>query len=432
MKPTTKLTYLLLLIYSIAFAQQERGIIGEENWLDNWTEFNLKTVNYGTASYILSGDISEDITLTKRNIYLLKGNVFVTNNATLTIEPGTIILGDADSKATLTITKGAKIMAEGKLTDPIVFSSNKNFKKAGDWGGVILLGDAPTNRTGSSSATSYYPNIAPSDYAKAVFGGENKESNSGVLQFVRIEYAGKKVKNASSSNAIIFGGIGNKTVINNIMVSYSGANAINVMGGHVTMEQMVSYRARGNDYNFNSGVKCNIMNSLAIRSPYVSSTNGSRCLDVSSFNKNEGIGFSENETKVFAKNMTLLTDTKDLEFDLQSGLIREAIYVGAHTQFKIEKSVISGFSKAAILDETIELNTGNLEKIQFVNSYFNKCKGNVFIENNMNNEDLENWYGNPVYLNLYSKGMHSETFIDVDGKRPDFRLRIDKIIAMRN
>jgi hypothetical protein len=63
--------------------------------------------------------------------------------------------------------------------------------------------------------------------------------------------------------------------------------------------------------------------------------------------------------------------------------------------------------------------------------YFNNCSGNIFVENNSNNEDLENWYGNSSFFNVYSKGSNLETFIDSNNsKRPDFRLRINKIIAI--
>ena len=65
--------------------------------------------------------------------------------------------------------------------------------------------------------------------------------------------------------------------------------------------------------------------------------------------------------------------------------------------------------------------------------YFNNCKGNIFLENDLNNEDLENWYGNSAFFNVYSKSNNAETFIDFSNeKRPDFRLRINKIIASKD
>ena len=131
-------------------AQQIKGIIGESNWMNNWTNFNPKTTEYKEVTNILAGVINHDMTLLKKNTYLLAGVVYVTNNATLTIESGTIIRGDFETCGTLVITKGSKIIANGLETDPIVFTSNKDIsdRKSGDWGGIIILGDAPINKIG--------------------------------------------------------------------------------------------------------------------------------------------------------------------------------------------------------------------------------------------------------------------------------------------
>lgn len=80
----------------------------------------------------MSGNITQDTKLTKRDTYLLLGNVFVTDSTTLTIEPGTVIIGDFKTNGSLIISKGSKIMAEGQETDPIIFTSNRSVKKEGD------------------------------------------------------------------------------------------------------------------------------------------------------------------------------------------------------------------------------------------------------------------------------------------------------------
>ena len=121
------------------FSQQEKGIYGNENWLSIWTEFNSSAIKYPEPTQILSGKITEDTKLFKKETYLLLGNVFVSDSATLSIEPGTLILGDHESKASLIISNGSKIIAEGTQTDPIVFSSNRDVRKKGDWGGIFVL-----------------------------------------------------------------------------------------------------------------------------------------------------------------------------------------------------------------------------------------------------------------------------------------------------
>lgn len=430
MKNFTRIVWLLIAISGSVNAQQEIGIIGSNNWLNTWTEFMPNKTTYGEATHILSGNITEDTVLYKKHTYLLLGNVFVTNNAVLSIEPGTVIMGDSESNATLTITVGAAIIAEGTLYDPIVFTSNKMTKKAGDWGGIIILGDGHTNKFGQNSVTSFYSDLEPSNYAYTNFGGESIQNNSGFMSYVRIEFAGGKMKNSQVSNALLLAGVGAQTSINNVMVSYSAGNSINVIGGEVNMMQMVSYKSKGNDYNFSYGAASNISNSLVVRSPYVSS-NESRCINVISYENANEVDFVKNGTKVVAKNMTLLTDTENLDEDIKRGLIKESIYIGENTNFTLGRSVISGFSKAVILDQNIQINDANLARVELKNVYFNNCSGNIFTNYNENNEDLENWYGNPAFLNLYSKTDHGELFINLNTtKKPDFRLSIDKIIAM--
>jgi len=428
MKKLTQTTLIILFVLGNCFAQQEKGIIGYNNWLSSWTEFKPSQVEYGQPTEILSGNISKNTRLLKRNTYLLLGDVYVTNNAILTIEPGTTIIGDFETKGSLTISSGSKIIAKGTQTDPIVFTSSRSNKKQGDWGGLFVLGNAPLNIFGGLSSLNY--GLRPSSTESIAYGGENVESNSGVLKYVRIEFAGKRTRDYGYFNGLTLAGVGNKTIIENVMVTYCAGNSFNILGGSVILEKLVSYRSSKNDYEFNHGTQSQLINSLAIRSPYVSSPDGSRCLSIKSYDVLEDADATRKSTFVNAENLTLVNVSDDLRSDIKVGLVQEAIYIGADVSFTINKSVISGFYPAVILDNKIKLNTENLQKIQFTSTYFNNCKGNIFRKGYANNDDLESWYGSRAYNNVYSKGPDSETFIDSeDGKYPDFRLRINKIIA---
>jgi len=276
MKYFNHIIWFVLLVVVNTSAQQEKGIVGTNNWLNNWTEFSPNQVDYGEATQILAGNITKDTKLFKRNIYKLIGSVFVTENATLTIEPGTVIIGDYDSKASLTISKGAKIIADGSETDPIIFTSSRGVKRAGDWGGLMILGDAPSNKFGNGSVASYHPAIDPSSYSNTNYGGTDYKSNSGILKYVRIEYAGKRITRGLYFSGLLLAGVGNETNLENIMVSFSAGNSIEIWGGEINLTKAVSYKTSGNDFKFNYGAQCNFDNSLAIRSPYVSSSMGSR------------------------------------------------------------------------------------------------------------------------------------------------------------
>jgi hypothetical protein len=425
-----KIKLLLILVFlataSNVSAQQEKGIIGTSNWLNNWTEFKPAKADYGEPTQILAGNITVNTTLTKRETYIIQGNVYVANNAVLTIEPGTVIIGDSDSRGTLIITKGAQIIAEGLETDPIVFTSNKSLKKAGDWGGIIILGDAPINKFGLYTSFNY-DDLDPS---MTTYGGDKPASSSGVLKFVRVEYAGKKARGADNFNAILLGGIGNKTILENIMVSYAAGDAFEVFGGEPVMTKIVSYKTNGIDFKFSLGTQAKIDNSLAIRSSYISDSSGSRCLDITSYIKKEGIDFTKKQTSVIATNLTMANDSENIEADISKGLVKEAVYVAENTTLVLRKSVISGFKPAVLLDTKIDINDKNLKKIRIEDMYFNNCKGNIFSDGSLNNEDLESYYGNSLFFNLQSKTSNLETFNDFDNPRkPDFRLALTKFTA---
>ncbi|GAA3604059.1 hypothetical protein GCM10022396_21650 [Flavivirga amylovorans] len=414
-----------MLIHS-ANAQQEKEIITKNVWLKNWTDFKPNLADHNEPSHILTGEIVEDIKLYKKETYLLLGHVFVKEGVTLTIEPGTIIIGDYDTKASLTIAKGASIIADGLETDPIVFTSNRSVKKAGDWGGIILLGDAPLNKFGRGSVASFYSELEPKFYKNTNYGGENVVSNSGILRFVRIEYAGKKEYTAGGSfSGLFLAGVGNETIVENIMISYSAGDSFKVFGGEVHLKNMVSYGAAGNDFSFNFGAKSHLINSLAIRFPYSSNSRGARCLNIKSYNKKEEVDFSKKGTSLVAENLKLINNSKDLEFDIQAGLIKEGIYVGHNTSVSMNKSVISSFKPGVILEDKILSNLENLEKIKITDIHFKNCEGYVLSKNDSNDLALENWYANKAFLNAFSVGNRPKIFI-ADAKTAEKENKIAK------
>ncbi|EGV43884.1 hypothetical protein BZARG_2494 [Bizionia argentinensis JUB59] len=429
MKNLTQLLSIFLLVFCNAYSQQEKGIIGTDNWLNSWTEFNPDSKEYAEATEILTGNISADTKLVKQNTYKLLGNVFLTNGATLTIEPGTVIIGDFKTNGSLIITKGATIIADGLVTDPIVFTSSRSVKKAGDWGGIVILGDAPINKFGNGASVNN--DFRSASYDHISYGGENIESNSGILRYVRIEYAGKKLTNGNNFNALLLAGVGNQTVLDNIMISFAAGNSFDIFGGEVNLSKAVSFKSNRIDFNFNYGAQSNLHNSLAVRSSYISSPDGSRCLNVASYDNDKGdIDFSKKQTAITATNITFLTASDDLETEISMGLVKEAIFIGEYAELDMSKSVISGFNPAVLFEDKIRINSESLARVKFSEMYFNNCNGNIFIEYNTNNEDLESWYGNSSFFNVYSKGLDAETFIDIKSSRkPDFRLRINKIIA---
>jgi len=339
------LTFITITSFTLGYSQTSQGIVGEENWFGNWTNFNPMTQEYRNTNKTLAGSIMEDTTLSSRYTYLLQGVVYVTNNATLTIEPGTIVRGDYKSCGTLVVTKGAKINAEGTDVSPIVFTSNRSTysRRPGDWGGIIIIGDAPVNAHGGLGILDF-------DLRQEfkVYGGNNPESSSGVLKYVRVEYCGRKLSLKKELNGISFAGVGNKTTIENIQISFSNDDSFEFYGGDVKMKNLISYRATDDDFDFTKGAQSTIDNSIAIRHPYSSDNRKSRAFEIDTYKKLEDFNSNGNITSVQANNITLV----NVE-DNDQGLVKEAIHLGKNSHLTFENSIVYGFRDFLILDRQL-------------------------------------------------------------------------------
>lgn len=405
--------------------QQQKGILGTNNWMNNWTNFKPAANEYNEATNIIAGTIDKDTKLLKRNTYQLVGVVYVTNNATLSIEPGTVIRGDDKSCGTLVITNGAKIVAEGLETDPIVFTSNKEKteRKPGDWGGIIILGKAPINILGGVHTLPFDLDPILNHY-----GGQDAEDNSGVLKYVRIEYAGRKLSALKELNGLSLAGIGRKTILNNIQISFSNDDSFECYGGDLNMSNLVSYRTTDDDFDFTQGAQINISNSIAVRHPFSSDVSGSRCFEVDSYDKIQNTDMSKKMTKINAGNITLV----NLEENNQ-GLVRESVFVRENTFFNLTNTIVSGFTPFVLLEGNVGNSNENLSKITFKNVVVNNCNGGIVSESSSINSTLDNWYNRPENGIGYTKMKNNELFLTPNIKgSPDFRANINNTIAIGN
>lgn len=426
MKTKLRITLICLLSAVLSNAQQQpKGIIGNTNWMNNWTNFNPAKIEYNEATNIIAGTIDKDTKLSKRNTYQLVGVVYVTNNATLTIEPGTVIRGDDKTCGTLVITNGSKIIAEGLETDPIVFTSNKEVteRRPGDWGGIIILGKAPINTIGGI-------HILPFDLEPMLnhYGGQDAEDNSGILKYVRIEYSGRKLSAAKELNGLSLAGVGRKTIFSNIQISYSNDDSFECYGGDLNLNNLISYRTTDDDFDFTQGAQININNSIAIRHPFSSDVSGSRCFEVDSYDKIGNTDMSKKLTKINANNITLVNMEEN-----NQGLVRESIYVKENTFFNLTNSIVSGFAPFVLLEGNIGNGDVNLSKISFKNLIVNNCNGAITSEAGGANATIQQFYSNPTFDINYTSFKNNQLFTTPNIKgNPDFRMNVNNTIAIGN
>lgn len=213
------------------------------------------------TSNIISGVISSSKFYAKGK-WILKGYVYVTDGASVTFEAGSVIQSDITEKGALIIERGAKIIAQGTATQPIVFTSGKPVgqRAPGDWGGIILLGKAPTNR--------------PLDPAPTIEGGVGRQyggtdplDESGILRYVRIEYAGIAAEPGSEINGLTCGGVGSGTILENIQVSFGNDDAYEFFGGTVNAKNLVAFATADDDFDFDFGYTGKIQFGVSCRKP---------------------------------------------------------------------------------------------------------------------------------------------------------------------
>ncbi len=230
------------------------------DWTSGWSNFDPENFVYPATTSTVSSDIT--VNTTWIGVVLLQNKVYVKNNATLTIAPGTIIRGDKATQGTLIITRGAKINANGTASQPIVFTSNEavGSRNEGDWGGLVILGLAKNNQP---SGVVDIEGLAPSTDTK--HGGNYDTDNSGVIKYVRIEFAGIALEPNKEVNGITFGSVGSGTLVDNVQVSFSGDDSFEWFGGTVNCKHLIAYRGLDDDFDTDFGYRGRVQFFMSIR-----------------------------------------------------------------------------------------------------------------------------------------------------------------------
>ena len=244
------------------------------------SSFSMKAsgADYGTYPTItetVSDDITTNTTWTSNKVWEIDGVVRVKEGATLTIEAGTFIkakpLANGIATGVLVITKTGKINAQGTATAPVIFTSynlldgnNATTATPGDFGGVVILGDAVVN---NGLNTNIIEGLGDqSDVSDFYYGGSNNAHNGGAVNYVRIEFAGRilDAETGVEINGLTLGGVGSGTVIDHVQVSYGRDDSFEFFGGTVNASHLVSLASDDDNFDFDLGYTGTITKAIAI------------------------------------------------------------------------------------------------------------------------------------------------------------------------
>ena len=310
---------------------------------------------------VLEGEITEDMTLKATDNVLLRGYVYVTDGVTLTIEPGTVIKGEKATKGSLIIERGGKIMAEGTADSPIVFTSDQpvGARTYGDWGGLVLCGKSTVNNTAGEAQIEGGP--------RSYYGGSDPADNSGVVKYVRIEFAGYPLEPDKEINGLTFGGVGSGTTIEYVQVSFCGDDSFEWFGGTVNAKHLIAYKGWDDEFDTDYGFQGKLQFLLGVRDPEHADTSKSNGFE--SDNDADGSNNTPLTNPIFS-NVTLIGPlygenagkaedevlyvTEDAPNGARGGTFQASMHIRRNSALNVYNSVFTGWPYGLYLQNANE------------------------------------------------------------------------------
>lgn len=189
------------------------------------------------------GVYSKNITLDASKVYKLTGKVQINKGFKLTIPAGTVIEATGKTGSFIAIAQGAKIDVQGTASKPVVMTSGESTKKAGDWGGLVICGEAPTNKGATAQA----------EVSGLTYGGTKVNDNSGSIKYLRVEYTGAASTNNKEFNGVSLFGVGAGTTFEYVQSLNGGDDGIEFFGGTVNGKYLVSTNSGDDAIDFADG-----------------------------------------------------------------------------------------------------------------------------------------------------------------------------------
>jgi hypothetical protein len=302
-----------------------------------------------------------NVTWTADKIYKLTGFVRVgeeavkgtiTKKTVLTIEAGTLIIGDRASKGTLIVQRGSQIIANGTATNPIVMTSERAVgeREAGDWGGLVICGQAPNNLAEADRELE-------GGYG-AFHGGTDATDNSGSLKYVRVEFAGIPINPNQEVNSFTFGSIGSATVVDYLQASFGLDDSFEWFGGNVNCKHLIAYKGLDDDFDTDNGFSGYVQYGIGIRGTTQADQSGSNGFECD--NNAQGSALTPFTSAIFA-NMSII-GAKGARETAISTQFQHGAQLRRNNKQKIYNTFITGYPWGIYVDSQLGDAKGNAGK----------------------------------------------------------------------
>lgn len=366
-----------------------------------------------SAQEVIQDSVVGTKTLTNDRTWLIRGFVYVVDGAVLNIEPGTVIFGEKTTKGTLIIERGGKIFARGEADRPIVFTSQQPMgqRAHGDWGGIIICGRARNNLNGGEAQVEGGP--------RSKYGGNIDNDNSGVLQYVRIEFPGIALSPNNEVNGLTLGSVGSETQIDHVQVSYSGDDSYEWFGGNVSAKYLVALRGVDDDWDIDAGFNGKIQFGVSLRDPQVADISGSNGIEA---DNNSYPNFNLPRTTAVLSNMTIIGPLRDTS-DPINPLFRVGAHLKKNTALNLMNSVIMGWPTGGLLlDGAGVTNAANGDTLEVKNTSVAGVSL-PYVRTNQAAFNAIDWFNRPAYDNAhFGAGSELQIINPFDLTEPNFAL----------
>ena len=468
-----KITFIALLATTSALSAQvieKVNYVGalhrdaSKDWTKGWTEWNPKQASYSSttdattlndASGIKS--ISTTVTLDASKVYLLTSTCVVKSGGKLVIPAGTVIRGAADLTATpklyamISVERGGMIEVNGTPKKPVVMTSNKaaGSRDRGDWGGLVLCGKAVNNQ-GSDVQLEGFNNVAV-DNTLGKFGGTDDKDNSGVIKYVRIEFAGLAFEPNKEVNSLTMGSVGSATTIEGVQCSFGNDDGFEWFGGTVNCKKLISYKTTDDDFDTDFGYRGTVQFGIAVRDTNYydltwNATSGASTSETfESDNDAAGSGKTPYTAAVFS-NITCvgpvsLDKTYNDLSSTQKGAFRRGARIRRNSRLSIVNSIFMGYRNFIMFDGDstivaagVKAGTVSEKGNLFRNNYITNTTaaaasgatntGLAEVDSKNTPSALDAWIKSSTNANMVDKAKYGAGLILVDPKNstaPDFR-----------
>jgi hypothetical protein len=286
--------------------------------------------------------------------------VYITKGVTLTVEAGAKVMGkySGSDVSALIVSRGAKLIAKGTVDNPIIFTSASANPQSGDWGGIVLCGTAPINTSFTVNGTAVQglfqveggvdnangDGLAGS--GDAAFPTANPADNSGILSYVRIEYAGYAYQPDKEINSLTMAAVGNGTQIDHVEAAFGKDDSFEWFGGTVNCKYLVAYKGQDDDFDTDNGFSGNVQFGIAVRDSLIADISKSEAFE--SDNNATGTTASPKTTAVFS-NMTVIGPRATLS-NVGNSLFLAGAQIRRNSGISIQNSIFMGWPTALLID----------------------------------------------------------------------------------